>query len=367
MAKKKSVHIFKPRTHPRYLLGSVSPIVWQDDLSFYNRHLLNRFNAVAVVDTSPPKMNPRNCIKTRRLSDDASRIISIDKANKQLLKKINVINRSKGYVDTFNPNAYSRTSRWNAHKTKMLDLQVENKMIHHRLKTTKPVYSTGEYDRLWRRTVGKMAHMAKYTLLMFKEKSIDRVVQEMPPISGELPKLKPRPLCYMDFRVKDGVYLGRIIIELYADYVPLTVDNFLGLIKGTKGYRYRGCKIYNIVKGQYLETGDVTMNNGKGGTSIYGDLFHEENYLLKHTKPGVLSMIRFGKNFNNSQFSITFDAQEHLDGKRVVFGSIIKGMKTLYQIQDLGKKVGSPIVPIYIENCNVIRKRTKRMRNGNML
>ncbi|KRT78864.1 hypothetical protein AMK59_7984 [Oryctes borbonicus] len=217
---------------------------------------------------------------------------------------------------------------------------------------------------MWGINVKRMAHMAKYKLQMFSEKSIDHIIQEMPPISGELPKLKTRPLCYMDFRVKDGVYLGRIITELYVDYVPLTVENFLGLIRGTKEYKYKNCRIYNIVKGQYLETGDVTMNNGKGGASIYGDFFHEENYLLKHTKPGVLSMIRFGKNFNNSQFSITFDAQEHLDGKRVVFGNIIKGMKTLYQIQDLGKKVGSPVVPIYIERCSEIHKRKGIGRRG---
>lgn len=71
-------------------------------------------------------------------------------------------------------------------------------------------------------------------------------------------------------------------------------------------------------------------------------------------------MIRLGKNFNNSQFSITFDVQECLDGKRVVFGNIIKGMKTLYQIQDLGKKVGSPVVPIYVEKCGELRRHKKR-------
>ncbi|KAI4458583.1 peptidyl-prolyl cis-trans isomerase [Holotrichia oblita] len=239
----------------------------------------------------------------------------------------------------------------------MLTIENENKYIYNRLVTVKPVYRTREYDRMWGNTIQRMAHMAKFTLQIFLDKSIDRVVQEMPPISGDLPKLKPRPLCYMDFRIKDGVYLGRIIIELYADYVPLTVENFLTLCKGVNGYKYKCCRIFNVVKGQYLETGDITMNNGKGGVSMYGDFFHEENFLLKHTKPGVLSMIRFGKNFNNSQFSITFDAQENLDGKRVVFGNIIKGMKTLYQIQDLGKKVGSPIAPIYIEKCGEIRKK----------
>ncbi|KAI4458590.1 peptidyl-prolyl cis-trans isomerase [Holotrichia oblita] len=233
----------------------------------------------------------------------------------------------------------------------------EDLKLYNRHLLNKPVYRTREYDRMWGNTIQRMAHMAKFTLQIFLDKSIDRVVQEMPPISGDLPKLKPRPLCYMDFRIKDGVYLGRIIIELYADYVPLTVENFLTLCKGVNGYKYKCCRIFNVVKGQYLETGDITMNNGKGGVSMYGDFFHEENFLLKHTKPGVLSMIRFGKNFNNSQFSITFDAQENLDGKRVVFGNIIKGMKTLYQIQDLGKKVGSPIAPIYIEKCGEIRKK----------
>lgn len=212
---------------------------------------------------------------------------------------------NQGYVDTFNPIAYKYISRWKAHRCKMLLIERENKYLYSRLVGTvsinpvvllfrndifsnlqKPVYSSLRFEKEWQKNVMKMAHMAKFTLQMFLEKTVDRMVQEMPSISGDLPKLKPRPLCYMDFRIKDGVFLGRIIVELYTDYVPMTAENFVALCKGTRGFGYKCCRIYNIVKGQYLEMGDITMNNGKGGMSIFGEFFHEENFSLKHTKPG---------------------------------------------------------------------------------
>lgn len=92
----------------------------------------------------------------------------------------------------------------------------------------------------------------------------------------------------MEFRVKDGVPLGKILIELYTDYVPVTCRNFLTLCRGKGEYSYKNCRINNVVRGQYFETGDITSNNGKGGISIYGDFFQEENHYLLHTKPGTI-------------------------------------------------------------------------------
>lgn len=85
----------------------------------------------------------------------------------------------------------------------------------------------------------------------------------------------------------NGENIGRIIIELYYDYAPVTVQNFLELCRGEEGLTYKNCSIHRIVKNQYLETGDITQGNGRGGFSIYGETFKEENHVLKHSKAGT--------------------------------------------------------------------------------
>lgn len=85
--------------------------------------------------------------------------------------------------------------------------------------------------------------------------------------------------------------MGKIIIELYHDHVPVTVQNFLSICKGENGLTYKNCLIHNIVRGQYVETGDITLGNGKGGMSIYGKTFDEENFALKHTRTGITMIV----------------------------------------------------------------------------
>lgn len=90
----------------------------------------------------------------------------------------------------------------------------------------------------------------------------------------------------MDFQIKDGPRLGRIIIELYENYVPVTVQNFTALCKGHNSLGYLHSHVHKIVPGKYIELGDITKGSGRGGKSIFGDKFYEENYMLKHTRPG---------------------------------------------------------------------------------
>lgn len=154
---------------------------------------------------------------------------------------------------------------------------------------------------------------------------------------------------------------GRLVFELNADIVPKTCENFLQLCQGTsqvltpKGKipSYKGSKIHRIVPGFVCQGGDITNLNGKGGWSIYGAIFDDENFQLKHTEPGILSMANLGPNTNSSQFFITFRACPSLDGKHSVFGKMISGEPVLQKIESMGTVSGKPRVKITIGECGI--------------
>lgn len=160
----------------------------------------------------------------------------------------------------------------------------------------------------------------------------------------------------------DGQPAGRVVLGLFGNTAPKTVENFRALATGEKGksasgatLHYKGTPFHRVIPGFMLQGGDLTAGNGTGGESIYGSTFADEDFSLRHERPGMLSMANRGPNTNGSQFFITTVPTPWLDGRHVVFGRVIEGMDVVRKVEALGSQSGRTLRAVSILDAGELK------------
>merc|ERR1711970_327028 len=167
---------------------------------------------------------------------------------------------------------------------------------------------------------------------------------------NHIKSIMSNPVVFFDMEI-GGQPAGRIEMTLRADVCPKTAENFRQLRTGEPGFGYKASPFHRVIPGFMCQGGDFTNQNGTGGKSIYGNKFEDENFTLKHTGPGILSMANAGPNTNGSQFFLCMAETSWLNGKHCVFGQVVEGMDVVKKVESFGSQSGKTSKKIIIADC----------------
>lgn len=143
---------------------------------------------------------------------------------------------------------------------------------------------------------------------------------------------------------------GRIVVDLFQDDAPMTVNNFVFLARNNY---YDGIIFHRVLDGFMAQTGDPT-GSGRGDPGYkFGD---ETDNGKRHDGKGTLSMANAGPNTNGSQFFITFTATPHLNGKHTVFGEVTEGLDVLDNLQRIDPMRPGGATPDKMESVRIVEK-----------
>ncbi|KAI9113943.1 hypothetical protein K1719_015194 [Acacia pycnantha] len=140
--------------------------------------------------------------------------------------------------------------------------------------------------------------------------------------------------------------IGRIIVGLYGQVVPKTVENFRVLFTGEKGkssnglkLHYKGTRFHRIISSFGIQGEDIVHQDGRGYESIYGGTFPDENFKTKHSHAVFITTVK----------------ASWLDGEHVVFGRVVEGMDTVFAIEGgAGTYSGKPRKNVVISDSGEI-------------
>ncbi|KAL7746214.1 hypothetical protein RI367_008419 [Sorochytrium milnesiophthora] len=185
----------------------------------------------------------------------------------------------------------------------------------------------------------------------------------------------PNPRVFLDVAIGEQ-QARRIVIELFADQVPKTSENFRCLCTGERGIgpvsgkplHYKGSVFHRVIEEFMVQGGDIINGDGTGGESIYGRVMADENFKINHG-PFHVAVANKGPHTGSSQFFITTAAQPHLDGSHVVFGHVVHGQDVVLDMEKAPVDDSScPLQPIRIVHCGelemkVVGKKDKKKKS----